>query len=401
MSQRSSAPYLKIGDENFRMASDEMREARDRSWYARTDWGIAVLSYEDNSALMKDTRLSQGSTKWPAHHGVLSGPYHDWWRKTLLVLEGDEHNRIRRVVNPAFSPRRIDPLRPGFATLANALIDEWISDGKTDFVTSFAAPYSARVLCMVLGLDERHWKDIYCLSATLGLGIGVTVKDNINDIDHAVIELTQYAEALIRDRRASPRQDIVSALVAPEAGGESQKLSNTELANLVVLLIFAGIDTTRSQLSLSLGSFSRQPEQWEKLASDPRRYGVKAVEEALRVNPVARWVTREAVESFQYKGLPIERGTTVHMFTLSSGTDPAEYAHPDRIDLDAVRSPHFAFGGGMHHCLGHFVARADLNVALMALAARVADVRVGTGAKWLPDSGNTGADSLPITFRAR
>lgn len=179
------------------------------------------------------------------------------------------------------------------------------------------------------------------------------------------------------------------------------RLSNEELINLIILLIFAGIDTTRNQLSLAMEAFSKQPDQWEKLAADPDRYSAKAVEEALRVNPIGRWVSREAAETFHHKERTIEKGTTLHLFTLSSGTDALEYEDPDRIDLDADRSPHFAFGGGMHHCLGHFVARADIGVALSALATRMTDVRVGEDAEWLPDSGNTGANKLPITFTPR
>jgi cytochrome P450 len=97
----------------------------------------------------------------------------------------------------------------------------------------------------------------------------------------------------------------------------------------------------------------------------------------------------------------VQRSTCSHLFTLSSATDPAAFDNPDRIDLDAGRAPRFAFGGGLRHCLGHFVARADINVALSALSVRMADLRVGEGAEWLPDSGNTGARKLPITSAPR
>lgn len=182
---------------------------------------------------------------------------------------------------------------------------------------------------------------------------------------------------------------------------DAGKLSDKELINLIILLIFAGIDTTRNQLALSVETFSKQPDQWEKLASDPERYSAAAVEEALRVNPIGRWISREAAETFQHKERTIEKGTTLHLFTMTSATDPAAFDDPDRIDLDAERSPHFAFGGGLHHCLGHFVARADIGVALSTLATRLTDLRVGEDAEWLPDSGNTGAVVLPITFTSR
>lgn len=400
MAQQPTTLYLDISDEHFRMDSEEVRRARATHWYARTDWGIAVLSYEDSSFLLKSPRLTQGSAKWPSQHGVVDGHFDRWWQKTLLVLEGAEHNRIRRLVNPAFSPRRIEPLHSRFRSLADSLIDEWIDDGQTEFASRFAAPYATRILCMLLGIDEHDWKKIHELASTIGLGLGVTIQENIAQIDEAIVDLTQYAEFLVRSRRESPQNDILSTLVETR-DEDAGKLSDQELINLIILLIFAGIDTTRNQLALSVEAFSKQQDQWEKLAAHPGRYSAKAVEEALRVNPIGRWISREAAETFQHKERTIEKGTTLHLFTLTSATDPAEFDNPDRIDLDADRSPHFAFGGGLHHCLGHFVARADIGVALSALATRMTDLRVGEGAEWLPDSGNTGANKLPITFTPR
>lgn len=400
MAQQPEILHLDINDEHFRMDSEDVRKARAMHWYARTDWGIAVLSYEDSNFLLKHPNLTQGSAKWPSQHGVVDGYFDSWWQKNLLVLEGDEHNRIRRLVNPAFSPRRIESLHPRFRSLADSLIGEWIGSGQTEFASRFAAPYATRILCMMLGIDENDWKKIHQLASTIGLGLGITIQENIARIDEAIVELTQYAEFLVRARRESPQNDILSTLVETRDEDDG-RLSDQELINLIILLIFAGIDTTRNQLALAVESFSKQPDQWEKLAANPDRYSARAVEEALRVNPIGRWITREAAETFQYKERTIRKGTTVQLFTLSSATDPAEFDNPDRIDLDADRAPHFAFGGGIHHCLGHFVARADIGVALSALATRITNLRVGEGAEWLPDSGNTGANKLPITFTPR
>lgn len=400
MVQQSEITYLDISDKYFRMDSEEVQKARAVHWYARTDWGIAVLTYEDSSALLKSPHLTQGSAQWPAQHGVVDGRFDRWWQKTLLVLEGDEHNRIRRLVNPAFSPRRIEPLHHRFESLANSLIDEWIEDRQTEFAGRFAAPYATRILCMLLGIDEGDWKKIHRLASTIGLGLGITIQENIAEIDQAIAELTEYAEFLVRSRREAPQSDILSTLVQTRDADDG-KLSDQELINLIILLIFAGIDTTQNQLALAVESFSKQSDQWEKLAANPERYSVKAVEEALRINPIGRWISREAAETFEHRERTIEKGTTLHLFTLTSATDPAAFDDPERIDLDAERSPHFTFGGGIHHCLGHFVARADIGVALTALATRMRDLQVGEGAEWLPDSGNTGASRLPITFTRR
>jgi cytochrome P450 len=202
---------------------------------------------------------------------------------------------------------------------------------------------------------------------------------------------------LIKDRQANPGEDFVSRLVLASRDGD--RLSDEELRNALVLLIFGGMDTTRNQLGLAMQSFIRNPGQWELLADRPE-LGGKAVEEVMRTNPTVTWVTREAVEDFTYQDLSIAKGTTVHLFTQSSGTDPRAFPNPE-IDLLGEHAPHYGFGGGVHHCLGHFVARADMSEALPLLARRLANPRLTGGDQWLPDSGNTGPIRLPIGFTKR
>ncbi|MFD2674483.1 cytochrome P450 [Gulosibacter bifidus] len=393
-----TVPYLNIADPEFAMDSEAVRAARDANWYAETNYGLAILSYEDNAALMKSTHFIQGSAQWPEHNGVHSGPFHDWWKENLLVLEGADHDRIRRLTNPAFSPRKIKKLAGRFDELANELIDNWIDRGEVEFVNEFAAPFATRVLCILLGIDEADWVKINDLGSKIGAALGVTFKEEQESIDAALTELQEYGAALIRDRQENPKDDFLTRLVSENRDGD--KLTDAELQNLVVLLIFGGMDTTRNQLGLAMQSFSKQPEQWEKLAAEPEKYAKNAVEEMLRLNPTTRWVTREAAETFEYKGLTIEQGTTVHMFTMISGTDPEAFIDAEQIDLDAERAPNFAFGGGVHNCIGQFVARSDMMAALPALATRITDLQIGN-ATWLPDSGNTGPENLPVRFTKR
>ena len=117
-------------------------------------------------------------------------------------------------------------------------------------------------------------------------------------------------------------------------------------------------------------------------------------------NPTTTWVTREAAVDFDYEDLHAEAGTTIHFLTQVSGTDPEAYPNPE-IDITAERAPHYGFGGGMHHCLGHFVARADMTIALKVLSAAMTNLRVNGADEWLPDSGNTGPVRLPIAFDKR
>jgi cytochrome P450 len=389
-----AAPYLDVADPSFSITSDEVKRARERSWYARTPYGLAILRYDEVSRLLKHPKLRQGSLSWPAHNGVVEGPFADWFASWVLNKEGEEHHRLRRLMNPAFSRKLIAGLTPRFQALGAELIDEFAATGRCEFVSQFAEPYAARVIAIMLGIPEEEWPIIARESATIGLSLGITLKQDLPKIEQALQRLYDYADALIVDRQANPREDFVTALV--NAHREKDSLSFDELRDGLVLLIFGGFDTTRNQLGLAMRTFVDHPDQWRLLAERPELGGA-AVEEVMRVNPTVRWVTREALETFEYQGLTIQEGTTVHLFSESAGTDPRVFGEYS-FDLTAERMPHFGFGGGAHHCLGHFVARSDMSEALPLLAQRMPGLRLDGEGSWLPDSGNTGPITLPLAF---
>jgi cytochrome P450 len=389
-----SVPVLDVADSDFSITSAEVHAARESSWYAKTPYGIAVLRYDEMSRLLKHPKLRQGSVAWPAHNGVTDGPFAHWWASWILNKEGAEHHRLRRLMNPAFSPKLIGGLVPRFQTLAAELIDDFEHEDHCEFVSEFAEPYAARVIAIMLGLPEEEWPIIAKESGTIGLAMGVTIRDDLPLIEGALARLYDYADQLIADRQARPREDFVTALVNASRAQDG-KLSNTELRDGLVLLIFGGFDTTRNQLGLAMQTFSAHLDQWKLLAENPN-LGSAAVEEVMRVNPTVRWVTREVLEDFEFEGLQLTAGTTVHLYSESAGTDPRVF--DGGFDLTAPRKPHFGFGGGAHHCLGHFVARSDMSEALPLLARRMRDIRILPGDIWLPDSGNTGPVRLPIGF---
>lgn len=389
-----SVPSFDVTDPAFSITSAEVHEAREQSWYATTPYGIAVLRYEQVSRLIKHPKLRQGSAAWPAHNGVTEGPFAEWFASWILNKEGEEHHRLRRLMNPAFSPKLIGSLVPRFQALANELIDNFAQPDRCEFVSEFAEPYAARVIAIMLGLPEDEWKVISTESTTIGLAMGVTLREDLPKIEAAVQRLYEYSDELIADRRANPREDFMTTLVNASRPDDG-RLSDKELRDAILLLIFGGFDTTRNQLGLAMQTFMKHPDQWQLLGERPD-LGGKAVEEVMRVNPTVRWVTREVIEDFEYEGLTLTAGTTVHLYSESAGTDPRVFE--PGFDIAAERKPHFGFGGGVHHCLGHFVARSDMSEALPLLARRLRDPHELPGASWLPDSGNTGPNTLPIGF---
>ncbi len=411
----TGAPFFDVADPAFSVTSAEVRRAREAGWYARTSYGLAVLRYDQASRLIRHPALRQGSRLWPAHHGITSGPFAEWWSGWVLNMEGEAHHRMRRLLSPAFSRRAVEALRPRFRDLAGQLVDAFAELERCEFMAEFAEPYAARVIAILLGLAEQEWRTIAAESATLGLAMGVRIREHLPRIEAALAALYDYADALIAARRRDPRDDIVTRLVQCQSGegqsgegqsGEGQSgearaaeggLTVTELRDSLVLLIFGGFDTTRNQLGLAMQVFMDHPGQWRLLGEHPE-LGAAAVEEVMRVRPTTTWVTREALADFTFDGLDIEAGTTIHLFCESAGTD-AVPAGGAEFDIAATgRLPHFGFGGGIHYCLGHYVARADMCAALTVLAGRLSEPRPAEKATWLPDSGNTGPVRLPIAF---
>jgi cytochrome P450 len=245
----------------------------------------------------------------------------------------------------------------------------------------------------MLGLPQAEAPRLLALSVDMGLALGVGFRAHAARIDRATDEMFAYADALVAERRARPGDDFMSTLVA--ASSDADRLSDAELRDMILMLVFAGIDTTRNQLGLAMATFLAHPDQWALLASRPD-LARRAVEEVMRTRPTITWITREAVEDFDYRDLAIARGTVLHLLSGAAGTDPSVFA--PGFDIEAERKRHFGFGGGIHHCLGHAIARSDMTVALTILPPRLRAPRAAGPAEWLPDSGNTGPVSLPIAF---
>lgn len=388
------APYFDLADPAFDVTSPLVHAAREEGWYAETSYGWAVLRHEEGSALLKDRRFRQGNAQWPAQNGIHSGPFSDWWKEVLLSLEGDDHARLKRLLMPAFRSSAITALRPRFQALAGELVDGFAPRGEVEFIKEFAEPYAARILCQLLGLPEDHWEQVAHWADDLGKSFGIGVKDDLPRIEAALAGLHGYLDDVVSDRSRHPQDDLVTTLLqAQQADGA---LTRHELGVSLVFLAFAGMETTRNQLGLALQTLLAHPDQWRLLAEHPE-LGAQAVEEIMRVNPTVTWVTREAIEDVDLHGLHIPAGGVVQVLSHSAGTDPAAMPDP-AFDITQARPPHLGFGGGVHHCLGHFVARTDMAVALPLLARRMPDARPDGPGRWLPVSGNTGALSFPIRF---
>jgi cytochrome P450 len=390
------APYFDISDAAFSASSQEVLEARERSWFARTSFGIAVLRYDEVSALLKDRRLRQGSFAWPAQNGIEEGLLAEWWSEIMLSKEGEDHRRLRKLGNPAFSRALIERMVPDFQALANELIDAFADQGGCEFVSEFAEPYAARVLCKLIGMDEHRWQDLARWSTDMGLAFGVTIRDDLDRIEAALANLYEVSDELIAERRNRRGDDVVTSLVQAHDADDG-RLSDVELRAMVSLIIFGGMDTTKNQLGLAMQLFVEYPDQCALLAARPE-LGASAVEELIRWNPTVMWATRRATEDLEFGDIAIPEGTTVHLLSYPADTDPLAVGPNAQFDITAERPAHFGFGGGAHHCIGHWLARIDMREALPLIARRMRNPRLERPPVLRPVSGLTGPVELAIAF---
>ena len=326
---------------------------------------------------------------------IHAGPFSDWWQETLLSLEGEDHSRLRRLLMPAFRNKTIAAMAPRFRALANELIDDFAARGEVEFISQFAEPYAARIICLLLGLPEEDWAQIAHWADDLGASFSIDVAQQVPRIEAALTGLHDYLDEVIADRRRSPTDDLISTLVRT-SDEDGDRLYRHELGVALVFLAFAGMETTRNQLGLALQTLLRHPDQWRLLGERPD-LGANAVEEVMRVNPTVTWVTREALEDVEFQGLHI----------------PPRRHRPDALPRRGHRPrtvPDPSFDITATGLRTRASERACTTVWVTSSPAptwpsRCRCSRAGcpthhpmARANWLPVSGNTGAVRFPIRF---
>jgi cytochrome P450 len=395
----TDAAFLNLLDPGFRFDTAQVRAAAAANWYARTSTGIVVLRYRECAALMRDRRLRRGMSSTLAKWGVETGPFAQWMQGQLLDLEGEPHHRLRGLVSGTFGQRRIAALEPFMRAKTHELVDRLTADapadiGRCEFMTAFADPYPAWVIADMLGIPDSEFDRFVGLATDLGLGFNPAAAQNLARVEAALTGLYGYCDELIARRRVEPVDDLVSALVTAEADGD--RLSTEELRSLITGLVFAGQDTTRNQLGLALQLFAEHPEQWALLTTRPE-LAAAAVEEVMRVRPTVTSIGRWSTEEFTFQGLRIPKGISVALLVAVANSDPAVFGDA-RFDITAIRPGQLTLGAGVHFCLGAWLARVEMRVALPILATRLCDIAPDGPVTSRPPIGITGPITLPLRF---
>ncbi len=390
----SALPYLDFSDPGFSTRSDAVLDARAQSWCARTPYGIAVLRYRQVGKILRDRRFRQGSHNWPEAVGI-EGSFAEFWKSSVIGREGAAHQKLRALAVPALSEDYVLSLKPAFDRIAEDLCASLREKTRCEFQSEFCEPFAGQAITTLLGMEREHWPEVAHDAADLGLAMGIEAKRHEARFNAACERLYRLADSLVQRVRAGKDQTSYVARMVAEFDRNGD-CSHDELLNTIVISIFGGVDTTRALLGLGLSLFIDHPGQWQALRADASLIPA-AIEEFIRARPTTTWATREALEDVEMDGQIIPRGTVVHLLVHASARDP-EICEDPGFDITAKRRRHFGFGGGAHHCIGHFVARTDIASALAALRRTFKTVDYDGPPEWLPDSGNTGADRLPIRY---
>ncbi len=352
--------------------------------------GIWFLTrYDDAAALLKEGRFSADRTQ--------AAQYQDLARdlpRSLLGLDPPDHTRLRGLVLKAFTPRVVERLKSRIEELVDGLLDRASQQGGLELVEEFAYPLPVTVIAEMMGVPVEDRDRFQQWSRVLAASLDpIQPAERFRETETARLALTDFFRDIIEQRRREPREDLVSALVRAEEQGDM--LTEQELLVMCNLLLIAGHETTVNLIANGTLALLRNPEQLERW----RRGEVPdetAVEELLRYDGPVQLTGRVPTEDVVFGGRAVPRFQPVIALLGAVNRDPEVFADPARLDLGRQPNQHFAFGRGIHFCLGAPLARLEGQIALGSLVRRFPRLRPAGEPRWRDQVVLRGLESLPV-----
>jgi cytochrome P450 len=337
-----------------------------------------VMRYDEARQALNDPRLSKDMHAAMAGDSevVAEGLPGPALARHMLSMDPPDHTRLRKLVQGAFSPRRIDGLRPRVQALVDDLLDGVAAAGPeatVDLVSAFAFPLPYTVICEMLGIPEADRAALGKAFTDLFLPAGPT-GDPVPEAVAGSAHIISYLDHLVAAKRADPGDDLVSALNAAHDG--AAKLDHKELCSTLFQLFVAGHDTTASLIGNGVVALLTHPDQLAALKADMSLVP-RAVEEFLRFDaPVPHSTFRYTSAPVEIGGVTIPAGEQVLISLASADRDPARFPDPDSLDVTRSENRHIAFGHGIHLCLGAPLGRMEGEVAFTSLLTRFPELRL-------------------------
>ena len=310
-------------------------------------------------------------------------------------MDPPRHNRARRLVSRAFTPRMIGLLVEEIERRAAAVVDAVVERGECEFVEDVAAQVPVQMICEMIGLEPEQWPRMFEISNDL---IGSRDDPEYADVDTeaASAEIFALCDAVAEDRRHHPRDDLMTALVQAELDGE--QLDNTELDLFFITLVVAGNETTRNLINHSLLALVDHPDQAQRLRDDPSLWDT-AVEEMLRWGSSIHNFRRTATGDTELSGVPIAAGDKVVMYYASANRDEEVFEDPHTFDVGRTPNEHVTFGGGgVHYCLGASLARAEIAATMRQVVERMPGIELAGPPERLTSDFVNGIKRIPVRW---
>jgi cytochrome P450 len=401
-----------------------MKELAAKGWLAAGPYGYVVLDREAGEFFLRTRSAIFPGMKIAELFDVSEGPLWEEMKRNILHVNGADHTRLRSLVNPALTPRAVERWRPAMRGFLDELFAAVAPQGRCEFVGAFAKPYPSQTIATVMGAPLEDAPRLHHWSNWIQRQFDAASMTNERPgIELAVEEFYEYARALLAARREDPGDDLISTLLAAEEQGD--RLSEEECVNLVLNVLIGGVDTTQSQLAHAIRLLAEHPEQWAALVADPSLAG-RAVEEALRYEPITPFTARITIEDVTYRDVTFPKDTIVMVCAFTGNRDlPGDggpgsgeseagkgkaragtgetgtgTGGPDSFDITVERPKARAltFGAGVHYCLGANLARLELEEGLVFFARKMPRLELDGEPVFESILGIYGLAELPIRF---
>jgi cytochrome P450 len=363
--------------------------------------GFWILTrYPDVMAMLRDPRLiKEPIAAFVAARFGLAGPP-PGLGLSMLDRDPPDHTRLRGLVSKAFTPKALESLRPHIQGIVDDLLEHAVRNGEMDLIEEFAYPLPVRVICEMLGVPVKDHERFKGWGLDIARGLDAIMLPPDSEVGQRSVTgrraLAAYFRELIAERRAAPRDDMLSALIAAEEAGD--KLDEEELLATCILLLVAGHETTVNLIGNGTLALLRHPDQLRKLRERPALIGT-AVEELLRFDGPVQRTARIPSEDITIGGQTIGKGEMVMPFLGAADRDPTQFPDPDLLDITRTDNRHIAFGMGIHFCLGAPLARMEGQIAINTLLARLPKLALATDRPQFRQSLTLrGLEALPVSF---
>jgi cytochrome P450 len=380
---------------------------REAGRVVRNEMGFFMLPhYEDAMSLLRQPSVSADplksellSTMFQTLMGGREGPGLRLMKNLLLLMDPPDHTRMRGLANIAFSRKAVEDWRPEIKRIVGELLDEIVQRDSFDLIADYAYPLPVTVIAELLGVPLNDRENFVRWGRELldmfSFSIDDFTPERTEHGNSAIENFNDFFEGLAEERRKSPRDDLLTALVEAETEGE--RLSHDELLATCLLLLIAGHETTANLIGNATVALLRHPEALARLRDD-ESVTSSGIEELLRFDSPVQMTARTTLEPIVIAGVEIPANQRVAALLASSNRDPAHFDHPNDLILDRTSTPHVSFGGGIHFCLGAPLARLEARIAIPELLRRVPGLAFGTDhLDWRKSFPFRGLRSLPLT----